>query len=71
MLLFVAGVIVGAAIMILIGLYLVIKDAKPEAKPQGFAAVSIPNAKSGTTIETSIPPDLLRKVFKNVNDTGH
>ena len=34
MLLFVAGVIVGAAIMILIGLYLVIKDAKPEAKPK-------------------------------------
>jgi hypothetical protein len=60
------GIIVGILATLAYALHLADRKAETEA-PQGIAATSVSMNGNGTTIETAIPSDKLRSVFRNLD----
>jgi hypothetical protein len=59
------GIIVGILATLAYAFHLADRKAETEA-PSGIAAVSIPSGRGGVSIETSIPTNLLKQVFKHL-----
>jgi hypothetical protein len=67
---FILGIIVGVFGLFVIAWHFANKQkTKPEAKPQGVAAVSMDmNNNGGVTLDTTIDRDTLRRVFRNLEN---
>jgi hypothetical protein len=66
------GFLIGLAVGILgvLALWLHIADRQEPEAPQGISAVSIiPSGRHGTVIETTIPTNLLKQVFKHLENS--
>jgi hypothetical protein len=64
---FLAGLIIGAAVLAFVVSKCAQKAQEPAQKAQGFAAVGMDLNRNGrTVIETGIPTNLLKQVFRNL-----